>query len=34
MSYTNLKTENTTLLKITTKDVEIKELKNKTEKHD
>ena len=32
--YPNLKNEHPTLLKITTKDEEIKELKCKTEKHD
>ena len=34
MLYPNLKTENQTLLKITTKDDEIKSLIYKTEKHD
>ena len=33
-TYPNLKNEDPTLLEITTKDEEIKELKYKTEKHD
>ena len=34
MAYPNLKNEDPTLLKITTKDDETKELKFETEKHD
>ena len=34
MSYSNLKIEDPTLVKKTTNDDEIKELKNKSEKHD
>ena len=34
MAEPNLKNENPSLLKITTKDDEIRELKNRTEKHD
>ena len=34
MTYPNLRNEGPTLLKMITKDDEIKEVKNKTEKHD
>ena len=33
-TYPNLKNEDPTLLKITTKDDQLKELQNRTEKHD